>query len=88
MKQGNTNAQQAKWKKEAVCGVLFFTLLQGVCALLFGGLCLIPDLPRWLFVVFFALAALCLVMIPPAFWMLKARFKEIEGGELDAAGQY
>ena len=35
-----------------------------------------------------AVTAFCLLLIVPALVVLKERFKEIEGGELDAAGQY
>ena len=34
------------------------------------------------------LAILCLALIIPALFVLKSRFKEIEGGEFDAAGKY
>ena len=35
-----------------------------------------------------ALAVACLLPLPVAVKVLRQRFKEIEGGELDAAGQY
>lgn len=75
-------------KKEAVTGIVFFTLLQLVCALALGSLCLIPDAPGWLVVMFGALAGFCLLLLLPALIVLKGRFAEIEGGELDEAGQY
>lgn len=88
MKHENIEARKAKRKKEAVHGVVFFTLLQAACAICFGSLCWIPDAPVWLCVLFGGLAVLCLVLILPALWVLKQRFQEIEGGELDAAAEY
>ena len=74
-------------RREAVRGVALFGLLQ-VAAACFVALCWIPDLPQWLFWIFAALAALCVVPMLIALVALRQRFKEIEGGELDAAGQY
>lgn len=88
MKPENIKAKKAKRKKEAVQGVMFFTLIQLACAACFGSLCFIPDLPGWVAILFAGLAALCLVLIVPAALLLKARFHEIEGGELDAAAKY
>ena len=84
----STEDRRARRKREAVRGVLGFALLQIVCGASFLALCLIPGLPGWLFVPFAALAVGCLLLILPAVRALKARFKEIEGGELDAAAQY
>ena len=75
-------------KRSAVRGVLLFVLLQLACAVCFGALCFIPDMPRWCVILFGVLAALTLVLILPALLVLKDRFKEIEGGELDAAAKY
>ena len=69
-------------------GAVSFSLLQMAGAACFGVLSLISGIPRWLVVLFLTLAVICLVLIPPALWILRARFKEIKGGELDAAGQY
>jgi len=84
----NIEEEKARRKRDAVRGVAFFALLQMVCAAAFGSLCFIPDAPGWLVVLFGGLAAFCLVLILPAIFVLKARFKEIEGGELDAARKY
>ena len=81
-------AKKARRRREAVRGVVFFAVLQAACVICFAALCWIPDLPRWLFWIFAALAALCVVPVPVALVALRQRFKEIEGGELDAAGQY
>ena len=88
MKPESTEEKKARRKKESVNGVLIFTALQVICAAAFGSVCFAPDVPRGLFWCFLALAVLCLLLIVPALCVLKARFKEIEGGELDAAGKY
>lgn len=88
MKQENTEEKKAKRKKEAVYGILGFAALQLICAAAFGSVCFVPDVPKGMYWCFLALAVLCLLLILPAFCVLKARFKEIEGGELDAAGKY
>ena len=88
MKPESIEAKRRRRKREAVRGVLLFALLQAACAVAFAALCWIPDLPRWLFYLFAALAALCLVPVPIALWVLRQRWIEIEGGELDAADQY
>jgi len=68
--------------------VLFFAGIQVVSAAGFAALCTIPGLPHWAFVLFGALAVLCLLLILPVLRLLKQRFQEIEGGELDEAGKY
>ena len=88
MKPEGIKEKQAKRKKSAVQGVVLFTLIQLACAVCFGSLCFIPDAPGWMVTLFGVLAALSLALIVPAILVLKARFKEIEGGELDAAGKY
>ena len=88
MKPVNIEERRRERKKSAVVGAVFFTLLQVACAVCFGALCFIPDAPRWVVVLFGALAVGCLLLILPVFKLLNERFKEIEGGELDAAGKY
>ena len=88
MKPESIEARKEQRKRSAVRGVLLFALLQLACAVCFGALCFIPDMPGWCVILFGVLAALCLVLILPALLVLKDRFKEIEGGELDAAGKY
>ena len=88
MKPESIEARKEQRKRSAVRGVLLFTLLQLACAICFGALCFIPDMPGWCVILFGVLAALSLVLILPAVLVLKDRFKEIEGGELDAAGKY
>lgn len=85
MKPENTERKQ---KREAVHGVLVFAGIELVSAAIFGCLCLIPDAPKALIIFLLALAALSVLSIIPALFVLKARFQEIEGGELDAAGKY
>ncbi len=87
MKQSNID-RRARDKKAAVVGVAFFAGLQLVCAAAFGSLCFIPDAPGWLVVLFGVLAAGCLLLVIPALAVMKQRFKEIEGGELDEAAEY
>ncbi len=87
MKQKNTELQRRD-KKAAVVGVIFFAGLQLVCAASFASLCFIPDAPVWLMVMFGVLAAACVLFIIPALVVMKQRFEEIEGGELDEAAQY
>ena len=80
------------WKREhrrsAITGVVFFSLLQLASAVFFAALCLIPDLPKPMPLLFAGLAVLSVVLILPALILLKRRFKEIEGGELYDAGNY
>lgn len=88
MKHESIEEKKAKRKKEAVYGILGFAALQVVCAGAFGSLCFIPDAPKGVFWCFLVLAVICLLLIVPALFALKERFKEIEGGEMDAAGKY
>lgn len=88
MKPENIEVRKARRKREAVRSVVLFALLQAACVITFTALCRIPDLPRWLFYLFAALGALCVVPVLFALWALRQRFREIEGGELDASGQY
>ena len=88
MKQKSIEEKRRKRRKEAIHGVMFFALLQLATAICFGALCLIPDTPLWMVILFGVLTVFCLLLIIPALLVLKERFKEIEGGELDAAGQY
>ena len=39
-------------------------------------------------ILWLVLAAVCLLTILPALYLLNVRFQEIEGGELDAAAEY
>lgn len=88
MKPASIESRKARRKREAVQGVVLFALLQIACVAGFASLCWIPNLPRWAFYLFAALAVACLLPLPVAVKVLRQRFKEIEGGELDAAGQY
>ena len=62
-------------------GIVLFGLLQLACVAGFWALCLIPDLPQWLFILFFACGALCVGLMFPALWALKNRFQEIDALE-------
>ena len=79
---------EARRKREAVRGVVLFGLLQLACVVCFVSLCFIPDLPGWTVALFAALAVLCLLPLMFSLAALKQRFREIEGGELDAAAEY
>lgn len=81
-------SQKQRRKRQAVLGVAIFTLIQTACAAAFAALCWIPDLPRWTFWLFAALAGGCGLLVLPALVVLKQRFDEIEGGEYDAAAEY
>ena len=85
--QKNTDTQLQQ-KKDAVRGVALFLLLQIPSAACLIWLCLVPELPPWAVTLFAVLAAVELLLIVPALMVLKQRFQEIQGGELDAARQY
>lgn len=87
MRQKNTDAK-ARRKREAVCSVAVFTVLQIAFALAVGSLCLLPDFPAWASRICAVIAALSLLSVVLAARLLKIRFQEIEGGELDEAGKY
>ena len=76
MKRGNTKA-----KRSAALGVALFGLLQLACVIGFWSLCLIQGLPQWLFILFFALGALCAALMIPALWALRQRFHELDALE-------
>jgi len=80
--------KKADRKREAKLGVIFFALLQIATAVCFGALGMLPDIPGWLRTLFFVLAAICILLLIPAFLVLRQRYAEIEGGELDEAGKY
>ncbi len=86
--QENIKAKQARRKRDAVRGLLFFGVLQVITCVAFLALCFIPGLPQWAITLFLVLGILSLAMIIPALLVLRSRFNEIEGGELDAAGKY
>ena len=76
MKRGNT-----KEKRGAVLGVVQIGLMMLACVVVFWALCLIPDLPQWLFILFFACGGGCVVLMIPALWAMKKRFQEIDSLE-------
>lgn len=88
MTPANTEDRWKRRRRSAVRGVVLFGLLQVACAVCFGSLCFIPDLPKWAFALFLALTVFCLLLILPALLVLKKRFEEIQGGEEDAAAEY
>jgi len=88
MKPKNIEAVKAGRKRDAVRSVALFTIFQLGMAAFMVWLCRLPDCPGWASILFGVLAALSLGMIVPALLLLKQRFKEIEGGEQDAAAEY
>ena len=87
MKQKNIDPK-ARRKREAVFSVVIFSALQIAFALAVGSLCLLPGIPVWVSRICIALAALSLLLVVPAARLLKTRFQESEGGDLDEAGKY
>lgn len=81
-------AVQSRRKRDAVRGILFFAVLQIITSIACASLCFIPGMPQWAITLCLILAIACLALIIPALLVLKSRFHEIEGGELDAAGKY
>ena len=81
-------SQRRRLRRQAVLDVTMFILFQAACGALLAALCFIPDLPRWAFRLFAALAGACGLPVIPALVVLKERFQEIEGGESDAAADY
>ena len=75
MKRGNTE------KRGAVLGIVLFGLLQLACVIGFWALCLIPDLPQVLFILFFVFGAFCAALMLPALWALRKRFHELDALE-------
>lgn len=88
MKQESIEERRARQKRGALRGVLIYAGIQVAVAAGLCTMCFVPDAPKVLVVCFLVLSALNVLSIIPALCVLKARFKEIEGGELDAAGQY
>ena len=75
-------------KRSAVRGVALFAVFQLGCGGIFLSLCFIPGLPMWAAALFGLLAVFCAALVFPALAVLKQRFQEIQGGELDEARQY
>lgn len=86
--QKNTEDRKKRQRREAIRGVALFGLLQAACVVCFIALCLIPDLPQWAVILFAALAVASALPMVAALVVLRQRFHEIQGGELDAARQY
>lgn len=84
----NIEKRRRRYRRQAVLGVALFGLLMLACAACFVALCFIPDLPGWLFWLFAMAGAFCAGLMLPALVVLKQRFQEIKGGELDAAAEY
>ena len=88
MRPESIEEKKVRRKKSAARGVLLFGLVQLASAACFLSLCFIPGLPGWCVILFGALAAACVLLMIPALLALRERYKEIEGGDLDAASEY
>lgn len=88
MRPESIEAAHRRKKRAAAVGVAFYGLLMLGSAAVLTGLCFIPDIPPAAQIILGIFAAACVMLFLPALWALRARFKEIEGGESDAAAQY
>lgn len=88
MRRESIEARRRRRKRDAVRGVALFAALQLIAAAVIASLCFIPGEPPWLAALFGVTAAFTLAMVIPALVVLKKRFQEIEGGELDVAAEY
>ena len=77
MKRGNIEWLRRE-KRSAVLGMALFGLLQMACVIGFAALSAIPNIPRWLFILFTVLAAGCAAVLLPALWTLRKRFQELD----------
>ena len=68
--QKSIKEKQARRKRDAVRGLLFFGVLQVVSCIAFLALCFIPGLPNWAITLFLVLGILSLAMIIPALFIL------------------
>ena len=87
-KQESIEERKVRRKRDAVRGVLVFALIQIVTAAAFLMCMWIPGMPRGVAWMFGGFALICMLVLIPAFVVLRQRFQEIEGGELDEAGKY
>ena len=88
MRPESIEAAHRRKKRAAALGVAVYGLIMLGSAAVMAGLCFIPDMPLAAQVVLGICAAGFVLLFLPALWVLRARFKEIEGGESDAAAQY
>lgn len=88
MKPESIERRRAREKRDAVRSMAVFGALDLAEVVFFVWLALRPGVPGWLSVLLFVPPVLGVLLIPSAVRALKERFREIEGGELDAAGQY
>ena len=84
----STKARKCRQKREAVQGVLFFAAVRiAAGGILLWGSSLAPEF-GWLQILLGVLALMVGVPVLFAGIAFKERWKEIEGGELDAAAEY
>lgn len=86
-RQESIEQRKVRRKRDAVRGVMIFTMIQVVtaAAFLFCAWIPMPRAVKWMFIVF---AMLSILSIIPVLVVLRQRFREIEGGELDEACKY
>ena len=80
--------KKTRRKRAALWSGGLYALFQLAVAVLLSALANLSDTPGWLRVICLLLAGLSVAAILPLPMLLKKRFKEIEGGELDAAAEY
>lgn len=87
MKQGSIEQRKARRKRDAVRGVMVVSILQVVTAVVLLWCAWLP-MPRWVSWMFIGMALLSVLTLIPVVSVLRQRFQEIEGGELDEASKY
>ena len=84
----NTEERKKRYRRQAVLGTAVFGLLMLACGAFCAALCFIPGLPRWAVILFAVPTVFFAGLMIPALMVLRERFTEIEGGELDEALKY
>lgn len=80
MRPENTEPNRRE-KRSAALGLGLFALLQIACAVGFWALGQVPEMPRWLTILWWVLAGMCLVLLLPAAWALHIRIQEVDRGD-------
>ena len=80
MRPENTEPNRRE-KRSAALGLGLFALLQIACAVGFWALGQVPEMPRWLTILWWVLAVMCLVLLLPAAWALHIRIQEVDRGD-------
>ena len=80
MRPENTEPNRRETRSAAL-GLGLFALLQIACAVGFWALGQVPEMPRWLTILWWVLAGMCLVLLLPAAWALHIRIQEVDRGD-------